>query len=29
MTQLRIKNKLFSYPTKLNSIIDINLDNKI
>ena len=27
--RFRIKNKLFSYPTKLNSIIDINLDNKI
>ena len=26
MTQLVIKNKLFSYPTKLNNIIDINSD---
>ena len=26
MIQLGIKNKLFSYPTKLNNIIDINLD---
>ena len=26
MTQLGIKNKLFSYPSKLNNIIDINLD---
>ena len=26
MTQLGIKNKLFSYPTKLNNIIDINSD---
>ena len=26
MTQLEIKNKLFLHPTKLNNILDINLD---
>ena len=29
MTQLKIKDKLFLHPAKLNNILDINLDKRI